>query len=79
MALLVAVGAQWWQLLRDRETLLARHEAQTPTLAEVENVRRQFDAVSAGVVALADSGHQNARRAVEQLRRAGVLPSPPAP
>lgn len=67
------------ELVEKRHSLAALHAQQDKPLREVANVHRQFDALAAGVVALAAAGDSDARAIIEQMHGQGVTLSAPKP
>ena len=70
--LLIWAGAQLFQLLNEHSTLKTLLSNQAAPFAASQKLRVQLDAVASGTQRLADSGNQNARLVVEELRKRGI-------
>ena len=76
LSMLLLVGFQTVEIVHNRINLADAREAQEKPLQEVAKVRRQFAALSAGVVELAAAGNPAAKTVIEELRRDGITLAP---
>jgi len=65
------------ELAQERQSLAQLHEVQENAVREAARLRRQFDALSAGVTQLAADGDAGAKAVVEEMRREGVTLAAP--
>ena len=73
IALLVMTSFQTIQLNRERDLMKTRITQQEEPLKESATVRKQWDAIRAGTIELAQLGNENAKRIVERLLKTGLL------
>lgn len=72
LAVVAWLGSTAGQLLRDRGTLAATLERQTPAMQDGDRVRQQLEALFAGATDLAAGGNAPARAALDVLQKQGV-------
>ena len=60
------------ELVEERASLFELRELQDGPVRETTKLRRQFDALAAGVAELAASGDIGAKTVVDEMRRQGV-------
>ena len=72
IALLLWVGFQTTQLMRERQGLRTLREGQEAQVQTSQKVRASLDAVATGTLKLADQGNPSARLIVDELRKRGV-------
>lgn len=60
------------ELVEERGSLYELRDMQENALRETVKLHHQFDALAAGVTALAADGDSNAQAVVEEMRREGV-------
>lgn len=60
------------QLIRDRELLRTRFNAQQAPLEEVQKVSQQLQAIAKSTYTLSASGNENAALVVDRLKQAGI-------
>ena len=78
IALLLWVGFQTTQLLRERQGLRTLREGQEAQVQTSQKVRASLDAVATGTLKLSEQGNPNARLIVDELRKRGVTINPTA-
>jgi hypothetical protein len=78
LALLLLVGFQTTQLIRDRTNLATVHAAQEPTVQEGLKLRQQLDILAGETARLAAEGDAAARAIIEDMRRQGITVKVPA-
>ena len=80
VAILLWVGFQTSQLIRERQGLRTLKDGQEAQVQTSQKVRASLDAVATGTLKLADQGNPNARLIVDELRKRGITINPtPAP
>ena len=72
LTLVLWFGFQTWQLVAERERLLALSENQAATYANARKMRAQLDAIAAGTAELARQGNANAGQVVQALQDKGI-------
>lgn len=72
------LGFQGYQLVLERDALLAAHAQQQQTVDSAAKLRGSLDALAADTQRLATAGNPNARLLVEELRKRGVTINPSA-
>ena len=77
LSMLLLVMFQTVELVHNRINLADTREAQERPLQEATKVKRQFEALSTGVVDLAAAGNPGVKTVIEELRREGIT-LPPA-
>jgi hypothetical protein len=60
------------ELVEERASLIDLRELQENPVRETAKLKRQFDALAAGVAELAASGDGSAKNVVDEMRRQGV-------
>lgn len=80
VAILLWVGFQTTQLIRERQGLQTLHQGQEAQVQSSQKLRASLDAIASGTAKLAEQGNPNARLIVDELRKRGVTikPNPPA-
>jgi hypothetical protein len=80
VAILVWVGFQTTQLIREREALQTLRQTQETQVQSSQKVRASLDAIASGTAKLAEQGNPNAKLIVDELRKRDVTinPNPPA-
>lgn len=71
-SMLLLVVFQTIEVIRSRINLAESRDQQETALQEAAKVKRQFEALSAGVAALASDGDSNAKSVIDEMRREGV-------
>lgn len=74
--LVVMLGFQSMQLLRERQILRTNFANQTTPVEEATNVRLQLDSIAKSTYALAARGNENAILVIERLKKAGIAINP---
>ena len=72
LALTGWLGFQSWQLVAERQALLAAQASQQPTVDNSAKLRTSLDALAADTQRLAAAGNPNAKILVDELRKRGV-------
>jgi len=67
------------ELVEERRSLSETRNQQDRAVEEAAKLRRQFDALAAGVVRPAAEGNGNAKTIVDEMRRRGVTLPPAQP
>ena len=75
VTILLATAFQLYVLVRERQLLRARFEAQQTPLEEVQKVRDQLQSIAKSTYQLSAAGNKNATLVIERLKRAGILVS----
>jgi len=76
LSMLLLVAFQTVEIVHNRVTLAETRALQEKPLQEAAKVRRQYDALAAGVAELAASGDAGAKTVIEEMRREGVTLPP---
>jgi hypothetical protein len=76
LAVLISVGFQTVQLVRDHGSLRALRASQEPTIQQARAVRAQLDSIARRTLELAQQGNSGAATIVEQLAKRGITISP---
>ena len=76
LSMLLLVAFQTVELVHNRVNLADTREAQQKPLQEAEKVKRQFEALSAGVAELAGGGDAGAKAVIEELHHDGITLGP---
>ncbi len=76
--LLLMVGFQSVQLMREHDLLETRIANQAGPLEEAKKIRMQLDSIAKSTAQLAAQGNANAQRMVEELKRNGITINPNA-
>jgi len=71
LTLVLMMGFQMFQALKERRVLRDRFEQQVSTLQEAKKVRAQLDTIAKQTYQLSVKGNQNAAKIVEQMKKAG--------
>ena len=81
VAILLWVGFQTTQLIRERHGLQTLHQGQEAQIQSSQKLRASLDAIASGTAKLAEQGNPNAKLIVDELKKRGVTinPNPPAP
>lgn len=79
VALLLWVGFQTTQLMRERDSLHILRQGQEAQVQSSQKLRASLDAIASGTVKLAEQGNPNARLVVDELRKRGVTINPNQP
>jgi len=72
LAVFLWSGFQCYQLIGERQSLLAVHESQQRSFADSGKLRTSLDALARETAVLADKGNAGARLIVDELRKRGV-------
>lgn len=72
LTLLLMVVFQSLQLIRDRDLLRTRYEAQQTPLEEAQRVGKQLQAIAKSTYELSASGNKNAALVIERLEQSGI-------
>jgi Na+-transporting methylmalonyl-CoA/oxaloacetate decarboxylase gamma subunit len=73
VSMLLLVVFQTIEVIHNRVGLAELHDQQETPLQEAAKVKRQFEALAAGIAELANGGDASAKTVVEELRRDGVI------
>ena len=77
LSMLLLVTFQTVEVIHNRVNLEELREQQETPLQEAAKVKRQFDALAAGIVEMAAGGNAGAKSVIDEMRREGVaLPAP---
>ena len=76
VTLLLWVGFQTTQLLREREGLQTLRQGQEAQVQSSQKLRASLDAIASGTAKLAGQGNPNARLIVDELKKRGVTINP---
>ena len=79
LAVLLWSGFQCYQLVSERQSLLAAYTNQQRAFDESGKLRSSLDALARETAILADRGNAGARLIVDELRKRGVTINPKAP
>jgi hypothetical protein len=73
VSMLLLLVFQTIEVIHNRVNLAELRDQQEAPLQEAAKVKRQFDALTAGVAGLAADGDGSAKSVVEEMRREGVI------
>jgi Tfp pilus assembly protein PilO len=77
-AFVLAIGFQTYELIRERDNLVAARAAQEQQLQQAAKLRQQLDTLVGRTGQLANAGDVGARNVVDDLRRQGITFAPSA-
>jgi Tfp pilus assembly protein PilN len=77
LAVLLLVGFQTFQLVRERDLLTQSRASLEPTVQEMTRMRQQLDSLAGRTAKLAEAGNANAKQILEDMRRQGIAVKPP--
>ena len=72
LTLVLMMVFQSLQLIRDRDLLRTRYQAQQAPLEEVQKVGNQLQAIAQSTYKLSASGNKNAALVIDRLSQAGI-------
>lgn len=78
LAMLIWVGFQASQMVREQDNLKQVYANQDSSLQAAQKMRTQMDVIAAGTVKLANQGNANAKMIIQALAERGITIDPDA-
>jgi hypothetical protein len=73
----ILVGFETGYAIHDREALAEQKRLQEPTVQEAARLRHQLETIAGKTAQLAAEGNEGAKAVMDQMKRQGVVLTPP--